>query len=272
MNIDDLFENPTDDLPDHILQKIPDEDFIDQSPTVIDQKPVISSPAENNILSIIERVAMSPDADIDKLEKMLDLQERIIDKNSAQAFAAAMSLCQGEMPSVVKSAKNNQTHSTYAKFEDILEKSKPVYTKHGFALSFGTDQSPIENHIRITCDISHSQGHTKHFFQDLPIDNQGMGGKVNKTLIHGTASTFTYGRRYLFTMIFNIAVTDDDNDGNQIQQHPKINSEQVSILNDLINRTQTNQSLFNKFFKIEKIEDIYLAHFDQAKKMLESKL
>ena len=42
------------------------------------------------IMSVIERVAMSPDADINKLEKMLDMQERVLDRNARMDFDAAL--------------------------------------------------------------------------------------------------------------------------------------------------------------------------------------
>ena len=108
---------------------------------------------------------------------------------------------------------NDQTGSPYARYESILNKAKPVYTNHGFALSFGTDSSPLESHIRITCSVTHEKGHSKDFFVDLPMDSTGIKGNVNKTQIHGTGSTYSYGKRYLITMIFNIEIANEDDDG-----------------------------------------------------------
>ena len=247
-----------------------------QSKEIAYQKEFPSSPEtmpatqSDSLLAMIERLAMSPEIDISKFEKMLDLQERVIDKASAMAYSAAMAHCQAEMPSVVKQGYNNHTESKYAKFENILEQTKPVYTKYGFALSFGTDISPIENHVRVTCDISHKEGHSKHFFQDLPIDNAGIGGKTNKTAMHGTASTFTYGRRYLFTMIFNIAVKDFDNDGNK-QPVQVISKVQVDELKIMISATNSNEMMFCSVCKVPSLEEMPVEKFDKAMQLLKTK-
>ena len=49
---------------------------------------------------------------------------------------------------------------------------------------------------------------------DLPLDNVGTKGTVNKTGVQATGSTNAYGRRYLVLMIFNVSTEDEDNDGN----------------------------------------------------------
>lgn len=226
----------------------------------------------DSMLTIIEKVAMSPDADISKLERMLDLQERIIDKNAAAAFAADMAACQADLPSVVKQARNDQTRSNFARFEDILETTRQTYTRHGFAISFGTAESPVEQHIRITCEITHKQGHSKDYFVDLPIDNAGMTGKVNKTLMHGTASTMTYGRRYLFCMIFNIALKDADNDGNTQQLPQAISVEQAAELKKLLQDTSSDVKAFCKAYRTDCVDNLSATMFNHAKKAIESKL
>ena len=38
------------------------------------------------LMGVIERVASDPNTDIAKLEKMLDMQERVLDRNAAQSF------------------------------------------------------------------------------------------------------------------------------------------------------------------------------------------
>lgn len=167
-----------------------------------------------NFLSTIEKAATQDNVDVDKMKALLDMQERVFNKNAEIAFNEAMSKCQSVMPSITRDAQNQQTSSKYAKFESILKVAKPVYTSHGFSLSFGTDNSPIAEHIRVTCEAMHSGGHSKHYFVDLPPDLAGIKGSVNKTAMHATGSTYSYGKRYLLCMIFNIAVADEDDDGN----------------------------------------------------------
>jgi len=172
----------------------------------------IEQAPSTSIIQVIERAAMDPNVDIDKMERLLGMQERILTKESELSFSRSMSQCQEEMPPVVANAANNQTSSKYAKFENIVTTIKPNITKHGFSISFGTNDSPLEKHIRITCDVMHRDGHTKNFHFDLPLDINGLKGNANKTEVHATGSTMSYGKRYLILMIFNIAVHGEDDD------------------------------------------------------------
>jgi len=166
------------------------------------------------IIQIIDRAATDPNVDIDKMERLLNMQERIFDKNAEMAFNTAMSAVQKEMPRIQRESENKQTRSKYAKLEAINRVLVPIYTEYGFALSFGTGDTQTEGWQRITCIASHVSGFSKDFFVDLPIDNEGMQGNANKTKMHGAGSTMSYGRRYLTILIFNISIADEDNDGN----------------------------------------------------------
>ena len=165
------------------------------------------------ILALIQQVANDPNSDVDKMERLMAMHIDMVERDAVQAYKKAMSICQSEMPIVVKDAVNDQTDSLYAKFENILITTQSTYTRNGFALSFGTDLSPINGYIRITCEVMHMCGHSKDYFVDLPPDLTGIRGTANKTGIHAAGSTFSYGKRYLFCMIFNIAVANEENDG-----------------------------------------------------------
>jgi len=171
-------------------------------------------PESTALMGVIERAALDPNVDIDKMERLLGMQERIVAKQAEQAFTTAMCAAQSEMPMIPRDGINNQTGSAYSYFETILKRITPIYTLHGFSLSFGTGVADIEGEHRVTCDVSHREGHSKQFHLDLALDDQGIKGTKNKTAVHATGSTNSYARRYLTLMIFNLA-TGDDNDGQQ---------------------------------------------------------
>lgn len=183
------------------------------------------------LLSIIEKFATDPSIDPLKLEKMLDMQERIFNKNAELAFNSAMTDVQAALKPVFRNKHNDQTRSNFADFEQVWNAMNPVVTGHGFALSFGTDNSPLGGFIRIVCDCSHVQGHSRRYFVDLPIDNMGLKGNANKTALHGVGSTMSYGRRYLAMLIFNVALTNEDNDGNGDALEPDI-TDWLTAIND----------------------------------------
>lgn len=161
-------------------------------------------------ISAITRAASNPDVDVDKMQQLMDMQFRLMDRQAEEAFNRALSECQSEIPVVVKGSDNQQTRSKYANLEAVNRAVVPVYTRHGFSLSFGTEPSSQEGHIRITCDVSHRDGHSRRYDYDLPYDLTGIKGQQNKTAIHASGSTTSYGRRYLTNLIFNVSTTDDD--------------------------------------------------------------
>ena len=229
-----------------------------------------STSQQDSLLSVIERVASDPNSDVGKMEKLLDMQERIFDKQNEIAFNNAMMLAQKEMPAIAKKAVNNQTNSSYAKHEHIIAQCSPIWTKHGFSLSFGTDQSPIEGYIRVTCLISHNAGHKRKEYYDLPLDSAGIKGNTNKTGIHASASTLTYGRRYLTCLIFNLA-TFDDNDGNMPKNIEYINEEQAADLDALIDEVEADKEKFLQWCKCDSIDKIPVTKFKACIKALEAK-
>ncbi|MCU1752185.1 ERF family protein [Pseudomonas sp. 6D_7.1_Bac1] len=167
-----------------------------------------------SIMSVIMQVAATPNVDVGNMERLMQMHERHVDRQASAAFSVAMVNAQKRIKPVTRKALNKHTASTYARLEDIDREISPIFTEEGFSLSFGTADSRLPGHLRITCDCMHAGGHTKLYQLDLPIDAAGSGGKTNKTGVQANGSTISYGRRYLTQMIFNVTTTDDDDDGN----------------------------------------------------------
>lgn len=170
--------------------------------------------APANPLQQMAMELISKGGDLTQLDKLLDLQFRWDQDQARKAYADSMASAQAEMPAVFKDRLNKQTGSWYATLDSINNKVTPIYTKHGFSLSFDTEDSPLEKCIRIVCRVLHYKGHSETFRYDQPIDDVGIAGAVNKTQVHARGSAMTYGRRYLTLMIFNLATSDEDDDGN----------------------------------------------------------
>src|SRR6202030_1307723 len=79
--------------------------------------------------------------------------------------------------------------------------------------TFDTDDAPLPEHVRIICDVSHPDGHSRRYHLDMPVDGKGARGGDVMTKTHAMGSGITYGKRYLLGMIFNLAIVKDD-DGN----------------------------------------------------------
>lgn len=226
-------------------------------------------PSSTAIIQVIERAALNPDIDVEKMERLLAMQERIMTQNAKMAFNESMRLAQTEMPKIKRNKENKETHSKYADLEAVTDEAVPIYTKHGFSLSYGTADCQIPGHYRITGLCAHSAGFERSYQADVPIDNTGPKGTQNKTMTHGFGSTMSYGRRYLICLIFNITLTNEDKDGNG--QSDLITAEQVAALKKLGTEVKADLAKFLKYIKVEKLEDIAAKDFQRAKEALESK-
>lgn len=170
--------------------------------------PAVSAEAQA-IMQMIERVVLNPDADMDKLDKMLDMQERILNRNAKQAFTADLAAMQAELPLVGKLGEGHNK-AKYARLEDINEAIRPTLQKHGFAVTFRTKQG--EKTLTVTAILSHRMGHSEETDLILPLDTSG-----SKNAVQAVGSTISYGKRYALCLLLNIS-TGDDNDGGEPEQ------------------------------------------------------
>lgn len=207
-------------------------------------------------------IAIANGADLDKLEKLLTLQERWEANEARKIFAKSFAASQEKILSVAKTKNNSQTHSKYADLGDVIESSKPVYTKEGFSIIFYEGDCPKENHIRIFADVLHSYGHKETYHYDVPMDGKGLRGNDNMTAIHGKASSISYGRRYLMCMIWNIPT--QDNDGQSIRPVNKISDSKLHIIRDLMISKELTESKLVEFLKVDKLENMLEADYTKA--------
>ena len=170
----------------------------------------------SGLLVAIQRVAENPQADIEKMERLMALYERMEAKRAETSFNASMSAVQSITTRIAADRRNPQTKSDYATYAAIDRAIRPVYTEHGFALSFDTGADAPVDCVRVVCHVTHSEGHTRSYHVDMPADGKGAKGGDVMTKTHATGAGLSYGMRYLLKMIFNIAIGEDgdDDDGN----------------------------------------------------------
>lgn len=224
----------------------------------------------DGILAVIARAATDPSVDVDKMERLLAMQERVLARNAEQAFNEAMAAAQKAMPQIIRDGRNDTTRSTYTKLDTLSEAMSPIIAKHGFSLSFGNSDSPLENHYRVTCTVSHIGGHSREYHADVPSDGTGMKGTQNKTATHAFGSTMSYGRRYLKMLIFDVATTDDDGRAASSGEH--IDDAQVACLQNLASAGGADLRKFCAYFKIETLPDLPVRRFDEAFRLLSKKV
>lgn len=217
--------------------------------------------AATNIIQVIERAAMNPDVDIDKMERLLQMQERILDRQAAMAFASAFSEMQPELPEIPKRGKSH--NGKYALWEDINDLIRPILGEHGFGLSFRTRD--VEDGVEITAILTHSGGHSRETPMTFPADKSG-----SKNDVQAIGSSMSYGKRYTAEAILNLTSRGEDDDGVRAGSGEKITQEQAAELNEIADDLGANKIKFCKMHKVESLADISADKFEPAKKALQA--
>lgn len=256
-------------------------------PEKIDRDP--TEPVEtgiSNYLTILDRM-VERNVDPAALKGMMDLAERHERNQAIKEYNTAFVAAVRAMPTVVKDAENKGAHGAkYALRETIQRAIKPVYTEHGFALSFSTEDCPLPEHVRIVCEIVHEGGdiRTKRF--DIPLDGKGSGGKASAmNAPQATGSTYSYGCRYATLLLFNVTVAgeDDDAQGRKLA----LTSGQIQAINILIEQVRQYEASataagkviptpfkaekFYAFFQVKGLDELCNGDFDKCVDMLARK-
>lgn len=188
-----------------------------------------SAPNDSSaIIQVIERAAMNPEVDIDKMERLLQMQERVMERQASMDFSAAMAAMQTEMPSIAERGKAHN-NTRYATLEDIVDTVRPVMQKHGFAVSFRVQV--LERGIEITGVLMHKSGHREETSMLLPADTSG-----NKNAVQAFGSSTSYGKRYVLCALLNITTRGEDDDGNAAAPVKTVSQAQAAYLKSLLSR------------------------------------
>lgn len=159
------------------------------------------------------QLAIEKQGSIDVIERLAKLQREEREYQAKVDFDDALNRCQQVMRRISADANNPQTRSRYATYAKMDSALRPLYSKEGFSLSFSTEDSGQADVVLVTCLVSRA-GHERKYQIPMPADGKGAKGGDVMTKTHATGAAATYGMRYLLKMIFNVAIGEDDTDGN----------------------------------------------------------
>lgn len=230
------------------------------------------------LISMIERAARDPNVDIDKMERLFTMHERMTAAQSKRAYLAAMAEMQPGLPIVtkrgvisqnVKDAKGNATGeqkamTKYARWEDVNEAITPVLAKYGFSLSFRVAQ-PTEARVIVTGVLGHRDGHSEETAMALPIDSSGA-----KNNVQGWGSSVSYGKRYTCFALLNISARGEDDDGATAEMTPPP-ADKLAEIKRLIDETNADLGGLCAHFSVETLDDLTGKQAEKAKAMLIAK-
>ena len=226
-------------------------------------------------------LAIQSNADVDRLDKLLELKERYDREEARKAYTAAMAAFKAEAPVISKDRKisfdhkdgGGKTEYWHATLGNIVNLAVPVMAKHG--LSHNWDMERDGDRIKVRCVVTHSSGHReKTDWWPGPLDSSGK-----KNPIQQAASTVTYLERYTFLMITGLAVEEQDDDGAHGADDTKpelITDEQALSIHSKITDNDLDMDIFMGWLKrsqkCDSIEAIPVALFDLIMKKIEKSI
>jgi hypothetical protein len=231
------------------------------------------------VLALIERVARDPTADLDKLQRLLEMRAKAEADANERAFNEALAAAQSEMEPVRADAVNAEVGRAhrYASYAQLDRAIRPIYTAHGLAVTFTAGERSTDTAVEVVAYIT-GHGHGRRYSIVMPADGKGPRGGDVMSRTHATASAISYGMRYLLVMAFNLAV-DRDDDGNAAGRvstgtgggSGAVTPDQLRHINRLATDVKANLRRFCKFMQVPTLADIPAERYQHAIAALEAK-
>ena len=175
--------------------------------------PAVVNPTPSYLLQL----AVQQGADLDKLERLMGLQERWEANEARKAYDTAFAAFKAEAVRIVKNRQVTNgplAGKAYAELFSVVNAITPALSRHGLSSSWRiTKDEP--NWLEVTCTIKHVAGHTESVSMGGPPD---VGGAKNA--IQARASTVSYLERYTLKAITGLSEQDDDDNGGRGAHQP----------------------------------------------------
>lgn len=154
------------------------------------------------------RIATSTGADLEKLEKLMDLQRTWDKERARKEYYAAIALLHSDPPDILKNKHVHFDSKSGGKIDYHQSTHDEVVTKviaqaSKYGLSHTWRQRQADGLIYVTCTIGHTAGHTESYEMYGPPDTSGL-----KSPLQAIASTTTFLQRY--TLLGGYGLTSRD--------------------------------------------------------------
>lgn len=231
----------------------------------------VEQPSEQRaLMSIIERAAMSSDFDVAKLQQLLDVKERWDATNARKAFVAAMAAFKANPPEIIK-----DKHVTYSTSKGITEYDHAtlgglcaaiIKGLAGVGISHRWDVAQSDNRIKVTCVLTHADGHSESVNLNSAADDSG-----GKNSIQAIGSAVTYLQRYTLLAATGLAALDQDDDGGKAEKVERISEKQIVDLMALAEEAKADRTKFLAYMKVGALSEIPADQYTKAVRALEAK-
>ncbi|VDS07542.1 ERF superfamily protein [Paracoccus haematequi] len=237
------------------------------------------------MVSMIERLVLNPDADLDKLERMLALKRDHDRDNARISFARALAAARSQIPPIMKDATvdfrtkdGKRTHYQHETLAGIAKVIDPILSQFGLSYRFRTDQG--NGGVRVTCIIAHADGHSEETSLTCAPDGSG-----SKNPFQAVGSAVTYLQRYTLKAALGLSAEVDDDaqsaaprrddaptqeDHKSVQRSNTITADQYRQLQAKADEAGVPLDRIASQYSVEHIEELHPDDFTQIIKRLNS--
>jgi ERF superfamily len=196
------------------------------------------------------RIAVTQNANIDQLTKLMDLQERWERREAKRAYDAAMKQFKANPPRITKNhhvhfeAKDRAKGPTdyrHSTLDHVCDAITGALARVGIAHRWKIAQNG--EWFNVTCILTHELGHSEETTLPGAADNTG-----NKNSIQAVGSTVTYLQRYTLLAATGLATTDQDDDGRGGKAAEGLSDERMEVLGSAIADSKTLDELKANYF------------------------
>jgi hypothetical protein len=208
-------------------------------------------------------LAIDQGADLDRLEKLMALQEKWEKLQAQKAYTVAMAGFKKNPPSIGKdkhvhySTAKGPTDYRHASLGNVTSKINAALGEHGLSAAWTIDQGD-KGSITVTCVITHVMGHSESTSLTAFPDDSG-----GKNTIQAVGSTISYLQRYTLLSLTGLASQDQDDDGSGATV-VYIDDKMLSTITDLINEKSVDTKKFLEYLGVESTDKIQAKDFKKA--------
>lgn len=223
---------------------------------------------EKAMIQRIAEMASDPKVDPDKIEKLLNIQIKMLDRQAKMDFDQALARVQKQMPRITKRGeiKNRagEVVARYMKYEDIDMVIRPILQAEDFSLVHNvTDEG---GRMKVETFLKHKSGHQESVNIVLPYDKPN----ALKSEIQAAAGTSSVGKRNNVCNLLNLTAEGEDDDG--FLNYIKIDDSQKEEIIKALRETGADGVRFLQYMGVASVDEIPMKDYAKAYMALKRKV
>jgi hypothetical protein len=233
-----------------------------------ESKEVSAQPADS-LENFIMRAASDKSFDVEKLERLIALQERSQAAQRKERFYESLAAVQAQIPQMDQNGcidyGQNKGKINYARLEDIDAAIRPIYSKYGFSVRWTSFPVMDGKLIRVVGTFT-AHGHSEESEMTGPPDASGGKNEAQRG-----PSGASYLKRHITKQFWNIVERGKDMDGARVRDLLPITDKQADEIDMRLKDCGADIARFKKVFVVDRIADLKAGQLKEVYVQIEKK-